>query len=62
MFEGLGKAGVDEAEVVTIYYGNNIGDNDAEKVVEKFNMKYPGKQVEVVHGGQPHYDYIISLE
>jgi hypothetical protein len=31
-------------------------------MAEILNARYPGKQVEVVSGGQPHYDYIVSLE
>ena len=62
LFKALEKMEVQTAEVITLYYGNDIQETQAGNVVEEINKKYPGKQVELVHGGQPHYDYIISLE
>jgi hypothetical protein len=34
----------------------------AEEVVNRLKEKYPGKQIELVSGGQPHYFYVVSLE
>ena len=51
-----------EAEVVTIYYGSDIQPADAEKVSAGILEKYPHLQAEIVKGGQPHYDYIVSVE
>jgi dihydroxyacetone kinase-like predicted kinase len=62
LFEAIDKAGVGSAEVVTVYYGADIETAQAEQLVQKIRDKYPGKQVEMVSGGQPHYYYIISLE
>ena len=62
LFNALEKMDVHTAEVITLYYGNDIKETQAGNVVEEINNKYPGKQVELVQGGQPHYDYIISLE
>jgi DAK2 domain fusion protein YloV len=62
LFKALAQMEVQASEVITLYYGNDIEETQAGNVVEKINEKYPGKQVELVHGGQPHYDYIISLE
>jgi uncharacterized protein len=53
---------LDEAEVVTIYYGQNIENGDAEAIAGSIREKYPELQIEVVKGGQPHYEYIISIE
>ena len=58
----ISEVAIDEAEVVTIYYGQNIVEEDAQKVSEYLKTKYPDIQIEVVNGGQPHYDYIISIE
>ena len=62
IFEALETAGIEPAEVVTIYYGADVEASQAEQLTQEIRDKYPGKQVEVVPGGQPHYYYIISLE
>jgi uncharacterized protein len=53
---------MDDAEVVTIYYGQDIEKDEAELVSDNIHNKYPGLQIEVVKGDQPHYEYIISIE
>ena len=53
---------MDEAEVVTIYYGQMVEKPDAEKVANCIRERYAELQIEVVKGGQPHYEYIISIE
>jgi uncharacterized protein len=53
---------IEEAEVVTIYYGQDVEEEDAEGVAENIRNRYPNLQIEVVKGGQPHYEYIISIE
>lgn len=62
IFEALETAGIEPAEVVTIYYGADVEASQAEQLTQEIRDKYPSKQVEVVPGGQPHYYYIISLE
>jgi len=62
LFEALDKAGIDSAEVVTVYYGADIESAQAEQVAQKIRDKNHEKQVETVSGGQPHYRYIVSLE
>ncbi len=62
LFEAVAKAGIELAEVVTLYHGAEVETAQAEQVTEEIRKRYPGKQVEMVCGGQSHYDYIISLE
>jgi len=62
LMSSLNTAGVDSAELVTLYYGADIKPEQAEVVTNKLKEKYPGKQIEMVSGGQPHYFYIVSLE
>jgi DAK2 domain fusion protein YloV len=62
LFQALDKAGIQSAEVVTVYYGADIETSQAEQVTQEIRKKYPEKQVEMVSGGQPYYYYIISLE
>jgi DAK2 domain fusion protein YloV len=53
---------LDEAEVVTIYYGVEAEAAEAEKISASITSQFPRLQVEVIRGGQPHYSYIISVE
>jgi DAK2 domain fusion protein YloV len=59
--EALGKAGAEKAGIITIYYGAEIQGAEAEEIAQEIRDRYH-TEVEVVYGGQPHYDYIISLE
>ncbi len=62
VFEALDKAGVESAEVVTMYYGADVEVAQAEQIIQELRNKHPDKQVEIVSGGQPHYGYVVSLE
>jgi DAK2 domain fusion protein YloV len=53
---------LEEAEVVTIYYGAETTAAEAEKISASITAQYPKLQVEIIRGGQPHYSYIISVE
>jgi DAK2 domain fusion protein YloV len=53
---------LDEAEVVTIYYGADATAAEAEKISASITAQYPKLQAEIIRGGQPHYSYIISVE
>jgi DAK2 domain fusion protein YloV len=58
----LTKLDLTKTEVVTIYYGADTESAEAEQVSATVHEQYPQLQVEVVRGGQPHYNYIISIE
>ena len=58
----LAKLDLDKSEVVTIYYGADTVTEEAERVSASIREQRPHLQVEVVQGGQPHYNYIISVE
>jgi DAK2 domain fusion protein YloV len=60
--EALARVNPDEAEVVTIYYGADTKLAEAEQVAAAIRKQHPQLQVEVVQGGQPHYNYIASVE
>ncbi len=62
LMRSLEKGGISSVEMITIYYGADLQEAQAEEVVNKLKEKYPGKQFELVSGGQPHYFYIVSLE
>ena len=50
------------SELVTIYYGDEIKEAEAQVIVDYVQEKYPDVEVEVHYGGQPLYYYIISVE
>ncbi len=52
----------DNSELVTLYYGQNVKQEDADAVAAKISAKYPSVEVEVHEGDQPIYYYIISVE
>jgi len=60
--EVLARLGLEEAEVVTIYYGADTKPAEAEQVSASIREQNPQLQIEVIRGGQPHYNYIVSVE
>ncbi|MBA7659608.1 hypothetical protein ES703_67592 [subsurface metagenome] len=58
----LARVKLDEAEVITIYYGDDTTSDEAEEVGATLGKQHSQLQVEVVQGGQPHYNYIVSVE
>jgi DAK2 domain fusion protein YloV len=58
----LAKLNLDEAEVITIYHGADTKPAEAEQVSSTIREQHPQLQIEVVNGGQPHYNYIVSVE
>ena len=49
-------------ELLTIYYGDGADLAEAEALAKRIGSAAPGVEVEVVHGGQPHYRYLIAAE
>jgi hypothetical protein len=49
-------------EVISLYYGLDTGEAEAETLAETLRERYPEIAVEFHFGGQPHYYYIISVE
>jgi uncharacterized protein len=58
----LEQVATDSLEIVTIYYGQDATEAQAEAVAERIRQEHPALAVEVVAGGQPHYPYVASLE
>jgi dihydroxyacetone kinase-like predicted kinase len=58
----LDKLDLDKAEIVTIYYGDDVESAEAEEIGASIREQHPQLQIEVIRGGQPHYSYIISVE
>lgn len=49
-------------EFITVYYGCDVSEEDAEASVETIRGNFPDAEVTVVNGGQPVYYYMISIE
>jgi fatty acid kinase len=49
-------------ELVTIYYGDGGDLGSTETLARRIHDLGTGAEIEVVHGGQPHYRYLISAE
>lgn len=52
----------DESGIVSLYYGEEVSEEDASALAEKLREKYADIEVEVNNGGQPVYYYILSVE
>ena len=61
-FETINELIDDDSELVSIYYGADMTEEDAEMVAEEVTKAYPNVDVEVSFGGQPIYYYIMSVE
>ncbi len=60
--ESLDGAIDEDAEIMTIYYGEDVEKEQAEALASELEAKYEDLEVEVYSGGQPLYYYICSIE
>ena len=51
-----------EPEIITIFYGKDVPEDDAESLAEVFSEAFPDADVVTAYGGQPVYYYMISAE
>ena len=52
----------DSSELLSIYYGSDVNEQDAENIKAILEKEYPDYEIDVYNGGQPIYYYIISVE
>lgn len=52
----------DGAEIVTVYTGESLSPEQVTTTTETLEDKFADIEIEVVWGGQPHYDYLIAVE
>ena len=60
--ETLQRMNIDRYEIVTLYFGEGVTQQQAEDTARSMKEKYSHLEIEVVDGGQPHYAYILSAE
>jgi len=53
---------VDDADIITIYYGEDVEEEKAKALVETFEEVFDDIDIELVYGGQPVYYYSLSIE
>lgn len=53
---------LEERELVTLFYGADVSEEDAAEVADQITTAYPELEVEVQAGGQPYYFYILGIE
>ncbi|MBO4515294.1 MAG: DAK2 domain-containing protein, partial [Lachnospiraceae bacterium] len=51
-----------DSELISVYYGADVSEEDAEAIRTKIADAYPNLDVELQNGGQPIYYYLISVE
>ena len=61
-FESLKKIVTEDTEIISIYYGEDVSEEDAEKFRARAAEEFSSCDVELQYGGQPIYYYILSAE
>lgn len=60
--ELIKKAVDEDSEIVSIYYGSDVTEEDAEEIGSFIEEEFPDCEIEINRGGQPLYYYVISVE
>ena len=52
----------EDSELISIYYGEEVSEEDAEKFTEEITELYPDVDVDIQFGGQPIYYFVLAVE
>ena len=52
----------DDTDIVTLFYGADVSEDDVEELEEQLEQKFPDTDFSFNYGGQPVYSYILSVE
>ena len=52
----------DDSELISVYYGAEVSDEDAEALAAEIEESYPDVDIDVHSGGQPIYYYVLAVE
>lgn len=58
----LEKAHANHFELITLFYGADIPKHEVNRIADVIRINYPDQEIEVQDGGQPHYQFIVSIE
>lgn len=61
-FEMVSEMMKDDYELISIYYGADISEEQAEELVTRIRNEFSSCDVELQYGGQPIYSYVVSAE
>lgn len=61
-FETVKAMAEDDSELISIYYGQDIKEEEARTLYEEIEKTFPDCDIELHRGGQPIYYYILSVE
>ncbi len=62
VFCTLDKAIAENSDIITVFYGKEVSESDAQVIFKEIQIRYPSVDVEMYYGGQSHYHYLISVE
>jgi hypothetical protein len=62
LVRSLEQADLEQAELVTFYYGEDVQSNQANQLSDLVRQRWDHLEIEMHEGGQPHYQLIISVE
>jgi DAK2 domain fusion protein YloV len=62
IFESVDSTLNETSEILSVYYGSDVTEDEANAIVEKLEEKYPDLEIDVYSGGQPIYYYVFSIE
>lgn len=52
----------EESELISLYYGEEVKEEDAEQLIQEIEELYPDVDVDAHFGGQPIYYYVLAVE
>jgi uncharacterized protein len=58
----LEKANTNDHERITLFHGANISQNEVNRIADILRATYPSIEIEIHEGGQPFYQFIVSIE
>ena len=58
----LDHATIEDGSLVTLYCGAGNPDMNGQEAATAIQLRFSGVEVEVLDGGQPHYQYLVSVE
>ena len=62
VLETIAAMADEDSELISVYYGSDVTEEDAEAIRGKIADAWPNLDVELQNGGQPIYYYLVSVE
>jgi DAK2 domain fusion protein YloV len=60
--KALAFAHAEDHELITLFHGEGLLISETNRIVDVIRAAYPAQEIELQDGGQPHYQFIISIE